>query len=569
MKDPKLLNRKGFLRGLAAGAGAGALLAAAGRAGAVEKPSIGAGALNLADRGVREGEDITSILQDALDNAHDGATLHLPALENRETTYLTSATLTLRDRARVRIVADHGVTIALRNRQSSFLDAENCPDLLLENLYCTGDFEPSGDRFNNKILVALHCPRVEIRNCTALGLVLCYFRNSPYCRVVGNYSDTLVDAAEYARNSAGFNYAVHLRSCQNAMVDGNVIKNCVNDGIKTAALHEREMTADDATRYASGCIITNNYIQGCVNDDGIDIFNSGERVIISNNVIIDSQKGMNLKQGRDPNAPVHEVVVSNNLIIGGRWHVELSALQAGANISVRNLVFHGNVIKDVEGYGLYFGGSSGRVIVSNCIIQNIKEIPKEFDHPNGVGIADLSSGRPAQINPRMGEGLMDLVDGQMIFQSCIIRHCKTYGIHLRSDSRAIVDACVLENPGTCGILIDPAVNNGWPVNVSNCRVVAGAEGAPLYGIYFTENSEAGGLVSGCVIDSKVPNPFNDETDGRLVANQLNTWNRTAGPRDERPGRNQARIGEIYFDTDLKRPVWWDGSTWVNANGDSV
>lgn len=39
----------------------------------------------------------------------------------------------------------------------------------------------------------------------------------------------------------------------------------------------------------------------------------------------------------------------------------------------------------------------------------------------------------------------------------------------------------------------------------------------------------------------------------------------AGSSDKRPDRRMV-IGQMYFDTDLGRPVWWDGSAWVDSGG---
>jgi len=40
-----------------------------------------------------------------------------------------------------------------------------------------------------------------------------------------------------------------------------------------------------------------------------------------------------------------------------------------------------------------------------------------------------------------------------------------------------------------------------------------------------------------------------------------------GDTASRPG--SPRDGEQYFDTDLTKPIWWDGSAWVYADGSAV
>jgi len=45
-------------------------------------------------------------------------------------------------------------------------------------------------------------------------------------------------------------------------------------------------------------------------------------------------------------------------------------------------------------------------------------------------------------------------------------------------------------------------------------------------------------------------------------------NETVGPTSSRPAQPSV-IGSQFFDTTLKRPIWWDGVGWVDANGNPV
>jgi len=60
---------------------------------------------------------------------------------------------------------------------------------------------------------------------------------------------------------------------------------------------------------------------------------------------------------------------------------------------------------------------------------------------------------------------------------------------------------------------------------------------------------------------------------RLYFNQLNNYTQATATPDygttvNRPTANQ-QIGQIYFDTTLDIPIWWNGTKWVNASGTSV
>jgi hypothetical protein len=54
------------------------------------------------------------------------------------------------------------------------------------------------------------------------------------------------------------------------------------------------------------------------------------------------------------------------------------------------------------------------------------------------------------------------------------------------------------------------------------------------------------------------------------------WNaiRTLGNRTLNNGTTAERpttviIGQQYFDTTLGRPIWWDGTEWVDSTGSSI
>jgi len=60
---------------------------------------------------------------------------------------------------------------------------------------------------------------------------------------------------------------------------------------------------------------------------------------------------------------------------------------------------------------------------------------------------------------------------------------------------------------------------------------------------------------------------------RLYFNQLNNYSQaTANPNngatDARPNQG-LQIGQVFFDTTLGYPIWWNGTKWVNASGTVV
>jgi hypothetical protein len=60
---------------------------------------------------------------------------------------------------------------------------------------------------------------------------------------------------------------------------------------------------------------------------------------------------------------------------------------------------------------------------------------------------------------------------------------------------------------------------------------------------------------------------------RLYFNQVSSSIReltvpSAGATTERP-INRIQLGQMYFDTTLGIPIWWDGTNWVDATGTTV
>ena len=57
---------------------------------------------------------------------------------------------------------------------------------------------------------------------------------------------------------------------------------------------------------------------------------------------------------------------------------------------------------------------------------------------------------------------------------------------------------------------------------------------------------------------------------RLYFNRLDSFNLNVtipnfGPSSSRPTEN-ILVGQVYFDTTLGIPIWWNGQQWVNALG---
>jgi hypothetical protein len=64
---------------------------------------------------------------------------------------------------------------------------------------------------------------------------------------------------------------------------------------------------------------------------------------------------------------------------------------------------------------------------------------------------------------------------------------------------------------------------------------------------------------------------------RLYFSQIDNFTQASvipdsGITADRPidtGNPQLQIGQYYFDTDLGKPIWWNGTIWVDATGTAV
>jgi hypothetical protein len=572
------LNRRKWL-GLVAPAGVAAAVGALVSRAEAEDESVPrtGGVIRSCEWGIGAGEDATATIQSALDAVTDGSTVIFTAAAAGEMVYRLSATLVLKNRRNIALRAEAGARLEVTTAEASVFQAEGCENLCLSGLDCFGSFpEASTNHRNDKLIVARDCRGIRVENCRVQGLVLAFLENCDGCVLAGNSADSGIDAGKYSAGTTelmdaranGFNYGIQLRNCSQARITGNVVKNCCLDGIKIMGIPRPKAEGQrfDAFTFAAETLITENFISGCVNADGVDVYNSGDRVIIANNILQDNQKAFNIKQENNPQAPVLDIIVANNLIRGGRYN-SLRNLQFGIVADTINVIIQGNLIRDIEGVGILVEQSSARVLISNCIVENVRISPHLANNSGtGNGISDvIDAAKPKKARPDYGEGMMEFRDGEVVLANCIVRQCERNGIKFQSASRGVIQSCVVEDAKENGIVIDGRTPNKTTISIQNCRVTTRGETATKRGFYFTSKVVGPGLVSGCVTFGNVEKPLVDETKGRLVDDRGNSWNRTEGPTGDRPDQG-LRIGAMYFDTDLGRPVWWNGSAWRNSEG---
>jgi len=78
-----------------------------------------------------------------------------------------------------------------------------------------------------------------------------------------------------------------------------------------------------------------------------------------------------------------------------------------------------------------------------------------------------------------------------------------------------------------------------------------------------------GLLYPCQItdlNDKTIKYFTDETSDAVVIKQAGSY--FAGPSANRPDLTEAS-GFSYFDTDLNKPIWYNGTKWVLSTGEDA
>jgi len=112
-------------------------------------------------------------------------------------------------------------------------------------------------------------------------------------------------------------------------------------------------------------------------------------------------------------------------------------------------------------------------------------------------------------------------------------------------------------------------------NKDTCFVVFGNSGLNIDCTFALSTIGIIFLTRGCSIyttatttNSLVDNLENYTQIAHVENDVLNLYPKNQGATSNRPSKI-GKIGQTYFDTTLKKPIWWNGSNWVDATGATV
>ena len=129
--------------------------------------------------------------------------------------------------------------------------------------------------------------------------------------------------------------------------------------------------------------------------------------------------------------------------------------------------------------------------------------------------------------------------------------------------------------GTIGSYVNtlPAISNCNDTSIANgfFRTYTETENKPTFGNYvllnlkFSEDPNEYGINQYCFPNSNNNSIFKRRYDG----GNWSAWT-SITPINNSANRDEAKyLGQVYFDTTLNKPIWYNGTNWVDANGTTI
>lgn len=358
--------------------------------------------------------------------------------------------------------------------------------------------------------------------------------------IVYSSNHTLIKNCLFNGESNNVQYGISMLNCTNFTLENNYISNFSIDGIKTGSINADKSPTGKLEKNQYGCI-RGNFIYNCT-DDGIDIYDGGRKIIVSENTIIRCGKGLNIKSQNatgaiaETNKWAEESIICNNVIdecnqfmqLGGsnytvtgnrmRKHRDSSNSLNGVTIGtdnlypeVKNIIFSDNVIYGADNYGLFVGTYASNVLISNIHIWNTGSYSMNLEsgcQVNGGILIDCGGDRYINLNSKTSDKTFVISNVKMEN----INENTQYGIRSSIDNEYVsVNSCITKNIATS---------------------------------------------------------IRDESATLSQAN--NSWlGRMYGETSQRPNRSTYDRGTTYFDRTLRKLLTWDGTDWRDASGVAV
>jgi len=185
----------------------------------------------------------------------------------------------------------------------------------------------------------------------------------------------------------------------------------------------------------------------------------------------------------------------------------------------------------------------------------------------------------------------DVFVKQFIINNC--NYVKVVGLNLNNIGNALTDVCFEVNNtnyfeiNTCCSettqkyylkAVDSKVllkGKQFISNKTTCFIAYGLDGFSIESTFVLSNigtifltHGSGVYASGGATQSLIDNAENYTQIGHVETDVMNLYSKNQGTTANRP-QKIGKIGQTYFDTTLKKPIWWNGTNWIDATGASV
>jgi hypothetical protein len=335
-------------------------------------------------------------------------------------------------------------------------------------------------------------------------------------------------------------YGITMYACAQFIIQNNEAGIFKVDAIKASTLNAfRSPTGErEAKEYG---LITGNFLYDCPEDDGIDIYDGGRKIIVSYNTIYNCLRGINIKS-QGVSIPESNYWAEHSLIIGNQINECVGFIQVGgSHYDISHNICKNEQRGTTTARGVTIGVDDLYPIVSNVRFTNNTIIGAAA---YGVEVGNFAS------------------DITLAFNN--IENSGSYAYYLHGDRITLVGGTLKDIYGDRFISVSP--KNFGAVTISNVTMVNDQSTTPIYGIRVTAAATEV-TVSGCVTKN-IATPFRDDSTGKQVRHSGNSWNgKPSGVSGSRPAIPQA--GQWYYDTTLGQPIVYTGSVWIDTTGATV
>lgn len=396
-----------------------------------------------------------------------------------------------------------------------------------------------------------------------------------------------------------YRHAIYIQSSKNVRITNNIFYQNQNNNITTY-----ETRIND--RGCSDVLISNNIFENGIGAytsiEGNNFNEIGRNLIISGNIIL---KNLSIKynQATIKLGNKSDVVIHNNMF------KDIQGSSVNIASKVENLHISGNKFDTKSGGGSLYAITIEDHVATNDIFRNITISQNHFDNPiMGRSISFIRGTRTTLENIFITNNVMTGGSFAILLENLIYRNIeiannrfvdisapaiRVLGVSYEDvDNPFIFDRVKISNNYGGGV--DLAGCRGTcEVSFNNALVIKGVELDTYipYGSYSSKirkmtwgdaapiSHVASDWMPGDICFNTAPSGLSPVTAWTYTyLNGASTWQPISrvrkdndklmfGSTTDRP--NNIDTGFFYFDTDLKKPIWWRGNGWVDSAGISI